>query len=76
METNLTKRINELSSRIINTERDIVKLDRKVQDATALANRTNSELNKLKDTVAQQRKAISTLERKLDDVQGRIRRKL
>ena len=75
VETNLTKRIDELSSRITNTERDIVKLDRKVQDATALANGTNFELNKLKDTVAQQKKAISTLERDLDDVQGRIRRK-
>ena len=75
VETNLTKRIDELSSSITNTERDIVKLDRKVQDATALANGTDFELNKLKDTVAQQRKAISTLERDLDDVQGRIRRK-
>ena len=75
VETNLTKRIDELSSRITNTERDIVKLDRKVQDAKALANGTNFELNKLKDTVAQQKKAISMLERDLDDVQGRIRRK-
>ena len=62
VETNLTKRIDELSSKITNTERDIVELDRKVQDATALANGTNFELNKLKDTVAQQKKAISTLE--------------
>ena len=75
METNLTKRIDELSSRITNTERDIVKLDRKVQDATALANGTNFELNKLKSTIAQQKKAISMLEQDLDDVQGRIRHK-
>ena len=68
VETNLTKRIDELSSRITNTERDIVKLDRNVQDATALANGTNFELNKLKDTVAQQKKAISMLERDLDNV--------
>ena len=63
VETNLTKRIYELSSRITNTEHDIVKLDRKVQDATALANGTNFELHKLKETIAQQRKAIYTLER-------------
>ena len=75
VETNLTKRIDELCSRITNTERGIVKLDRKVPDATALANGKNFELNKLKDTVAQQRKAISTLERDFDDFQGRIRRK-
>ena len=75
VETNLTKRIDELSSRITNTERDMVKLDRKAQDAMALANGTNFELNKLKDTVAQQRKAVSMLERELNDVQGRIRRK-
>ena len=75
VETNLTKGIDGLSSRITNTERDIVKLDRKVQDTMALANGTNFELNKLKYTVAQQRKVISTLERDLDDVQGRIRRK-
>ena len=72
VETTLTKRIDELSSRITNTEGDIVKLDRKAQDATAFANGTNFELTRLKDTVAQQRKVMSVLERDLDDVQGRI----
>ena len=41
VETNIMKRINELLSRITNTEPDNVKLNKKVQDATAFANRAS-----------------------------------